>query len=155
MSLTAGQIDTIKAEYEPRILATLERWRMGIIAYGWSCSFIDDMSDDCYRWDFAVYPNGETKDPKPGECIDVSFTIAESGPYAGDRDDNGNNDGINVLVDIVDYGGRIVGQMCPYNYSARVWTDDPDEWADRFRAFEAIDGGEIINSIEEFLDRVG
>lgn len=149
--MTTEQINTIKTEYEPRVLSVLNRWRASFKAHGWDAGEPFDMHDECYSWGLAVYPNGETDDlQEPDDLIDVRFTIAESGPYAGDRNEAGDSEGINVLVDVVAWGGQIVGGFSPYNYTTRVWTDDPEEWADRFRAFERIDAEELIDSIESF-----
>jgi hypothetical protein len=144
MSLTAKQIEAIKTEYEPRVLGVLNEWRGAFTKAGYRVSEVSDMSDECYRWDFVVYLG---EDDGYENSTNVSFTIAESGPYAGDTDENDNSEGINVLVDVVHYDGHILGGFSPYNYSSRVWTDDPEEWRERFVAFENIDPDDIIESV--------
>ncbi len=76
----------------------------------------------------------------PGEmetCLDVALKLIDSGEYdTGEYDVRGN-----VILDLVEYGGRIVGGISPYNYTDRVWVDynDLDEFTRRLESIIASD----------------
>ena len=58
----------------------------------------------------------------------MTLEIAESLEYEGTRE------GINFSVIIVQWGGRLIGEFAPFNYTPRVWVDlrDPGVVEERF-----------------------
>ena len=80
------------------------------------------MSCDDDGWAFDV-----TRDD--GEILNIWIRLVDS----GDADDGVYGVHGNVILDIVEHGGRIVGGFAPYNYSDRVWADydDDREWEHR------------------------
>lgn len=94
--------------------AALNVARGKFVADGYTVRGPYDLSDDTFRWAITVEGNGLT------EAIDVTIEIAESLAY------DGSTDGVNVGLSLVEYGGRIVGDLTPYNYTPEVWVDIRD-----------------------------
>ena len=143
--MTAKDIDRVKRKYEPLILQTMKSWADRARAAGWIADDPFEMTDDCYSWHTGWSYSADDKDGNPE--FDISVTIAESGPYSGDRTPKGNSIGITIIMDVIAYGGQIVGGFSPYNYTPRVWTSDPEEIESRMQALAAITGEEILDSI--------
>ncbi len=144
VSLPADQIEAIKDQYEPLILRVLNSWRQAIEREGYATCEPGDMHDECYSWSFGIWDQvaGDPEKATDGDPLaDCSITIAESKVY------DGSDEGINVIMDLVEFGGRILGGFSPYNYSDRVWTADADEIDQRFKALEAIDPADIVSSL--------
>jgi hypothetical protein len=109
---------------------------------------IHDMSDDCYRWNVLVRPANTPADADVG--VDVSLIIAESQAY-GDGEE-----GMNFSLDMVEYGGLIVGGCTPFNYSSDVWVDvaDNDAVETRWTLFtQCFDAGAVMDGIERHYAR--
>lgn len=88
--ITTEQIEQLKMAYEPRVLRTMQAWAEALAEYGYAVSSVDDMADECYSWGLAAYPNGEKRDfTEPDDCIDIRFTIAESGSPMGAKSSAG------------------------------------------------------------------
>jgi len=131
--------EQIKTKYEPRILVILNAMRTALNEAGHNCGESFDMSSDDYRWSMII--NGD--DGSNG--INISFIIAESEYWDGEEN------GVNFMVDVVEFGGRMLGGLCPYNYSNKVWVsrDDEDAIEERFRIFEQADPADIIKCVEQ------
>lgn len=99
-----------------------------------------DMTADHYQWSLIV--DGDTNNQ---QGIDISFTIAESEEWDGEEG------GVNFMLDVVEWGGRILGGLCPYNYSPQVWVDrnDPEAIEERFKIMEDADPYDILPLIEK------
>jgi len=76
---------------------------------GYTVSGPHDLSCDDYEWYIAIEGNGLP------EQVDASIEINESMQYEG------STDGLNVSLDIVAWGGRILGGLSPFNYTPQVW----------------------------------
>ena len=70
------------------------------------------MSSDEYWWSLLADVDGVK--------VDVSFKICESEQYDGEKG------GVNFSVDVVEFGGRILGGLTPFNYSDACWVDRRD-----------------------------
>ena len=91
----------------------------------------------------AKYPdqsNAVEWDTKLG----VSFSIWDS----GDADDGVYGKHGNFVFDIVEHGGRIIGQIIPENYSDRVWIDYTDVELWRSRCTMVCNGIESYETFE-------
>jgi hypothetical protein len=75
-----------------------------------------DLSGDDYKWGLRVWRAGETRGE---DCVDVNVELAEAFLF-GEQD---NPYGVTFAVSIVEWGGRILGGLEPYNYTPRVWVD--------------------------------
>lgn len=71
------------------------------------------------------------------ESIDISFKLIDAGPYDG-YEEGDEEWGVNITVDIVHYGGAILGGFTPYNYTPEVWTNDVDELKRRLTAIDPM-----------------
>lgn len=131
----------LKSTYGPKIEAILGEIQAAVNATGMSACDPFDMHDDEWRWDIAVYRDAN-QDGEP--FCDVYITIIES------EINDGEKDGINFMLDAVEYGGRIIGGLCPYNYTEDIWVSrrDPEAVAERWRLFEDwCDPDTIVDSI--------
>lgn len=101
-----------------------------------------DISADEYRWTLRVWRRGFTD---IDNCIDVSVEIGEAGAY-----DSEESYGITFALNIVEYGGRILGGLTPYNYTNLCWVDsrDADAVAERWKDLAEADISEIPYLIE-------
>lgn len=64
--------------------------------------------------------------------LDVWFRLTDSPSW------DGTDDGWNVLIQASAWGGEVGPGYCPYNYTPRVWTKDPEEIRRRIKAFDPI-----------------
>lgn len=126
-------IEALAKTYGPRALALLKR--IGEVCE--EAGFVvepepGDLSADDYRWALSVCrPGAHSPVPEPPnhwdkDAIDISVEIAEASEY-GDEDHDGY--GLNFALDIVEYGGRILGGLTPYNYTDECWVDARDSEA--------------------------
>jgi hypothetical protein len=101
---------------KPAILAAMKSFAQ---ALGIPASEVWD--DDCDDFNVAFLVSRDD-----GERLDAKFSIWDS----GDADDGVYGEHGNFIFDLVEEGGRIVGQCVPENYSDNVWVDysDDDEW---------------------------
>lgn len=130
--------EAIKDKYEPRILAVLTRIAETLREAGYTVDDPLDLSCDQYWWSLLVHGDGEE------DSIDISFKICESEQYDGEEG------GVNFMLDIVEWGGRILGGLTPFNYTPQCWVDGSDEEAveERFAIFEKADPADIVPILE-------
>ena len=124
-------VDQVKAKYEPRILRWFGELAEELSEINFDVDGPEDWTDDEYAWSMSVYsPDAKDKD----DSIDVTFKIVES------KANDGSLDGVNFMVDIVRYGGEIVGSCAPHNYTNQVWValNKPD--AIEYRFAELLEG---------------
>jgi hypothetical protein len=130
--------EAIKEKYEPRILAVLSRIAETLREAGYTVDEPIDLSCDQYWWSVLVHGDGDE------DTIDISFRICESEQYDGEEN------GVNFALDIVEMGGRVLAGLCPYNYTPQCWVDRSDEAAveERFAIFEEADAANIVPILE-------
>src|SRR5690349_16462472 len=111
MEYTIEWADKIHDEYGPRALALLERMRAVCIEAGLHCPDEPfDFSSDDIRWCLKVFRTPDENDYD--NLVDVTIELAEAHEY-GDEP----VDGANWGLDIVEWGGRILGGLTPFNYT--------------------------------------
>ncbi len=136
--------EQIKEKYEPRIKKILE----DIIESLKEETTLQvegpyDMHDDEYRWCLFITSEGDRKENEERDetyaGIDLRFEILES------EHCDGTEGGVNFGVDITDVQGHMIGGLCPYNYTDKVWVSrsDDDAVEERFCLMEQADVGEI------------
>ena len=119
--------EQIKEKYEERITLLLASIADYFADSGqYKVSSITDMSSDIYRWTFTLHRGGDGS-----QDIDFTITICESEFW----DDCEN--GVNFLFDIVEWGGRVIGNFAVHQYSEKCWVSRDDEIAieKRFELF--------------------
>lgn len=121
-------IDAVHDRYEPRIQAFLGALRAMFEAEGWEAGPVYEMADEDYSWWLDVVPPGGDQQR---DGIDMQLTIEESAVMG---DEPG---GVTLGLMIVRYGGLILGQLTPYNYTPSVWVPMTDEDAVE-RRFELV-----------------
>jgi hypothetical protein len=134
----ATVMENVAKEYGPKALNLLSRIRQlcrdaGLTAdngpYG--------MSSDDYSWVLTI---SHMPDKEDDNLIDITVGLYEERDY-----DSGNGFGLNFGITIVEYNGRELGQLQPYNYTESVWVDarDPVAVAARWQILDDADIGEI------------
>ena len=103
MHTTAVLARWAKRKFGPQIFEMLRAFDPRVFAF----------TDDEYSW-WAVR-----------DGVGVQFRITES------TVNEGVDEGINPDVVMTKDGGQILGQIAPYNYTPRVWTNDPEEIKER------------------------
>lgn len=86
--------------------------------------------DDDFAWSMVLFrtPDGPHEDT---DIIDVTLELNEAREY-------GDGDGIAWGIMIVEYGGRILGQLQPFNYTEQCWVplDSAEAIEERFKLLE-------------------
>lgn len=139
-------IEALCNTYKPKALKVLGEIATAARARGFVCEDPFDMSDEEYRWSLLIQEKGA--DSNSG--VDVTLTIAESNVHDGE------GDGVNFMLDLTEYGGRIVGGVAPYNFTSDVWVEmvDTDAVARRWGIFmECFSPASVIDRIVEFNER--
>jgi len=133
----------IKRKYKARILRILENLAAALRHAGIETSKPEDYSGDDYVFGFM------TTAEKANDQIRVDFKIAESEQYDGTKD------GVNFLVSLVWYGGLIIGDYSPYNFTPSVWLGRDDKAAveHRFCLMEEMDVAGTVGTIKEAIKR--
>jgi hypothetical protein len=135
--------ETVATAYGERILKLLGRVREVCTEAGLYCPDEPfDMSADDFRWCLKVFRTEDENDYD--QLVDVSVQIAEAREYGDEPED-----GINFGLDIVKWGGRILGGLTPYNYTEHCWVSAHDSEAieERFRIIEDSYLGDIPDLI--------
>lgn len=135
--------EQIKDRYQGRIMAVMGRIASALQGESYLVEGPHFMDGDSYSWSLLVHLDGDI-DEVAQDDIDITFKIAESEEYDGEIG------GINFCLDIVEVGGRILGGLCPHNYSPQCWVDRTDAEAveERFKIMEDADETDIPALIE-------
>ena len=138
------KIKWIVKKYQARIKRILKNIRDVIVKAGHpvtSVEFLD--GDDGYSWCIFV------GDLDKGKGIDITFKLCESYQY------DASDDGINFALDMVEYGGRILGSFSPYNYTKQVWVNPRNKQAveARFCLMEQCDADGVLKIINAELNK--
>lgn len=131
----------IKKIYEPKIRAVLKDIATACKQAGLESEEPWDMTDEEFEWHVGVY----WKDGSRPFC-DVSITITQN-EVRGDEPD-----GVNFMLNVVEKGGKILGGVCPYNYSDEIWVSRRDKEAVEARWQEFMDAFDA-NSVAELFAR--
>jgi hypothetical protein len=137
--------EQIKDYYNERIMGIMARIASVLQEDGHVVEGPHFMDGDDYWWTLLVHTDGDP-DVVDEKDIDIACKICESEEYDGEEG------GINFALDIVEVGGRILGGLCPYNYSPQCWVDRNDVEAveERFRILEQADETDIPALIERY-----
>ena len=142
-------IDALHVQYTPKMQAVLGEVRAIFVdQIGWWAGDTYDMDDEEYVWTFQAAPTEFGKGDDP--AIDVSITLGEAVVFG---DGESNPFGVSFRLDIVGYGGRIIGGIAPYNYTEDCWVDgtDADAVAARWQLIQDANLTEIpaLTSVAE------
>jgi len=139
-------IEELSKTYVPKMKRLLAEVCRSARDEGLECSEPYDRSDEMFAWSVVVYPRGGSEQ----DGVDVTVQISESGVYEGE------GGGLNFSMDLVSYGGEIVGGLTPYNYTSDVWVPvlDADAVEQRWDIFESgADPYEAVYLINEHLSK--
>lgn len=135
----------LKRKYEKRIIGLLN-----IVAKDLEKDFdvgepFDLFAGEEFHWALNIYRKGSPEDADP--LADVSVRILEA-KYCDDPDDKF---GVNFSVDVVEYGGAVIGGCTPYNYSNDVWVDrrNSDAVEERFSFLDENMMHDVSKSLRE------
>jgi hypothetical protein len=125
------RMELLGMTYEPDALALLERIKEVVTDNGFFAGEPTPMFSDDIVW---LLPVRRTEEPVDDDrlaerdAIDVTVNLCEQRQFEG-----GEGFGINFSIDLVEYGGRVLGGLSPYNYTPDVWVDGRDDKAVRER----------------------
>lgn len=152
MTATDNPIEVIKAEYEERIKAFMEKLRTLLLnEKGFICSPVEEESYEDYRWTFVLHMGDPPPDAEIGNVreqdIDVALTLCESETWSGDKG------GMSFRLDFHGHQGVPICVYAPHNYTEKVWVNVKSKRAvaARWRLFEGLD----LDSIMPYLDDSG
>ena len=139
-----SEMEEIAKLYEPKIRQFLgevdsEAKRRGYVSGG-----VCDLTDEEYRFFVLIRQDG--KDHEEG--VDVTVTITESEVRGGKAG------GLSFMLDVVAYGGEILGGFAPYNYTEDVWVPakDKEQVEQRWGVFiDGVDIRTVVDTIDEFV----
>jgi hypothetical protein len=136
-------IEAVKDAYQERVLALLGRIAEACRGEDLIVEGPHDLSDDNFRWTLFVYRTPLKRDDE--DLVDVTLEIVEGADYDGREAAFG----INFGIDVVEYGGRQLGGLQPYNFTPDVWVDarDADAVAARWQLIEDAEISEIPDLI--------
>lgn len=112
-------LEALNETYKPKGMKILNAIANEARSRGLVCDDPFDMSSDDYRWSLLIREKGSP----PDSGVDVTITIAESNEHDGE------GDGVNFVLDMTGYGGRIVGGVAPYNFTSAVWVEAANQKA--------------------------
>ena len=140
--------DELSKTYAPKMKKMLRQICDVAREEGFDCGEVIDMSDETYRFAVLIKPKGADQE----DGVDVTVDMAESQSY-GDTEG-----GLNFSLDVVGYGGEIIGGLTPFNFSPQVWVsmDDPKAVAERWQLFDqGVDPYDVIYLVKEFYEKRG
>lgn len=141
-------IEAVKDRYETRIKTILNTIKASLIEKGWRVVNADEqpyeMFDTEFSWWLSAYRPGRDDDDG---MVDVRIEISEGRSYGDDDIPNG----INFGLQAVEWGGRPLGGLQPFNFTKDVWVDAGDEEAveARFMLIEEAYLDEFVHLMED------
>ena len=144
-------LENVKDTYDKPIMSFLNRCVKVIREAGMYADDPFEMHDDTCRWVFRAWANEEAHQKGDNLCADITVEIAEEREYEG-----GEGFGMSFGMNIVEYGGLILGQFQPFNYTPEVWVDarDPEAVAARWQFFEDVDVKGILPLLDDLPQAV-
>lgn len=114
------RIAAIKDKYNDRAIKILAGIRDDLLAEKFECDEPEFMDGDLYKWSMIASRPGCGDDEKR---LDISISLVEQQEFEGE------GEGITFRWDMIEWGGAILGEIAPYNYTSDVWVDSTDEQA--------------------------
>lgn len=111
-------IDALAKRYAPEAFKLLDNAREILQGAGFYVGPPFDLTDDHYSWSMIVAREDGH------DSVDITVQMAEAAEYGDDPPY-----GVNFGLDIVEYGGRILGGLSPFNYTPECWVDGKDDAA--------------------------
>jgi hypothetical protein len=137
-------IEGIAQQYNERILAMLEAMRDKLAEVGYTSAEPQQMWDDNFRWHFTTH---NAEGVIGSGSADFMVEIDEQRDYDGDDSPAG----LNWSLNIVAYGGLILGGLAPFNFTEQVWVDATDHLAVSTR-FGLLHDGIHDTAMEELAE---
>lgn len=135
------RVEALVGKYEPRILAVLGNVREVFVGGGWTLLGKPyHMLDEEHSWWVTFLPPGAAPGEVRDDAVDVRFEVNEQCVHDAD------GEGVTFRVDVTRYGGAVLGELSPGNYTEECWLslDDPGAIEERFKIFERADPGEVV-----------
>lgn len=141
----ADVMERVWKRYETRVTAILNHMRDVLISVGFDVTEPYDMSDDCFRWNMGTKVDGAVGDGSIDFCVEM----AEASDYGDNTEEQPY--GINFGINIVEWGGLILGGLMPYNFTEWCWVDalNADAVEARFKLLEEADPWSILTVLPE------
>jgi hypothetical protein len=128
-------IEDVKKTYEDRAMAMLAEIKGLCERAGMRVDGPHDMGTDTYEWALEICRPG-----RDAEDVGITLEIVEERDHEG-----GDGYGVSFRLDVVKYGGIVLGGYQPHNYTPEVWVDarDAAAVAARWQEFAGVDITEI------------
>jgi hypothetical protein len=137
-------LERVADKYKPLAMALLNKIRAILEDEDLTVHDPWTLDGDTYQWVMVVHRH--EGDHADDDGVDITVEISEERDY-----DDAEGYGINFGIDIVEYGGRILGGLAPYNFTPDVWVDSRDDnaVADRWKLIEDADYSGLPDMITE------
>lgn len=120
--------------YEPKAIAFLNRIRALCADHAIITLEPADNSADEWVWSTAAWLDG-----RKGEAVEIKVSMQEEREFEG-----GDGWGFTFVLSLIGWGGEVLGEVAPFNFTPYVWVDGRVEEAldDRWQEVEScnIDG---------------
>ncbi len=135
----------IKNRYFGRMKKVLQNVRAKMVAADVKCGEVCDESMDSYKCSLACFPSGNPKKPSNNIDFNIDFEIMESEPYDGTKG------GVAFGTSIVYWGGSVMGNCTPYNFTSSLWVPRKDRDAIEAR-FVHFEKPEFVDDMIAFIE---
>lgn len=134
-------VDAVWSLQRSRVFAIIEAIADELTEAGYSVNRskgdeFGDQGGDEYGYSIVV-DGQELREP-----VDVTIELAESRTYGDGQS------GANWGIDVVAYGGEMIGGLTPYNYTADCWTRNGKELARRLEMLD--DAPSVVDLIDQW-----
>lgn len=138
----AEHVDRRHEELRERMQDVLRELSTAFAEEGYIASPVYDRTDEEYGYAFIVSGGNLVEE------VDVSLTLAESFSY-------GDLDGVSFALDVVAFGGEIIGGLTPYNYTPDCWVpvDDAEAVSDRLAIIEQADTFKAVQLVRDWAEQ--
>lgn len=131
--------ETIRKRYSKPMLAIMNTLHQDFIE-----GYPELHAEEPFEIDADMYSVNLQLKPEGREPIDVSLEIVESQDYEGVTG------GFTFRLDVVEYGGRILGGCSPFNYTEQVWCKTLPAIKKRFELLKgAINADDIASLVSQ------
>lgn len=139
--------DHAEKKYVPMMKAMLGQFIEQAATYGMTCPRgIRDLTDDNYAFSVELYPQGGSDE----DSVEVRLSALESETADGEEH------GVNFMLETSGWQGMIIGGVCPYNYTSDCWVNryDEDAVARRWALFnQCVDPDALIDEAVDWLSK--
>lgn len=142
--MDADLYDRLATEYRPEMRRLAQATANAFSKAGYPVQGPTEQNDNGLQFSFVVQ-HGDT----PEDSVDVIFTMMDGKDY------DGSENAVNFSLELIEYGGQVVGCFIPRNYSDDCWVkaDNGPAVASRWDEFMAACPPErAVRTLKEHRD---